>query len=85
MSNQEPMTAWQQCRAITEAAMEPEDHELNAQRARAMLLAQVAAMGDNGAALAARLADANGPIEVNDSDIPPELMKQMLANSKPTS
>jgi hypothetical protein len=84
MSNPKPLTAWQQCKQITDAAMQPEDHEENVQRARAMLLAQVAAYGEKGAALAALLANADGPIQVADEDVPEELLRQMLSNSQPT-
>jgi hypothetical protein len=77
MSNEKP-TAWQQCQAITQAAMQPEDHELNAQRTRAALLAQLAAGSEKGAALAARLADANGPVQVEPEDWPEELTQQLF-------
>ena len=76
MSKQKP-SAWQECRAIAASAMQPEDHEQDMQRARAMLLAQIAAGSEKGAALAARLANADGPIEVADEDVPEELLQQM--------
>jgi hypothetical protein len=75
MSKEGPMTTWQQCRAIAAAAMQPEDHEQTAQRTRAKLLAQIAAGSEKGAKLAARLANADGPIQVSDDELPDELRK----------
>ena len=77
MSKEDPMTTWQQCRAIAAAAMQPEDHEQNMQRARAALLAQIAAGSEKGAKLAARLANADGPIQVSDDEVPDELLKML--------
>jgi hypothetical protein len=79
---QKPMTKWQECKAIVEALAPtppPEDPELVVRKLRATLLAQIAAGSEKGAALAARLADANGPIEVADEDCPEELMQQLLS------
>jgi hypothetical protein len=72
--NEQPLSVWQQCRSIAETAMRPDDHEQNVQRVRSALLAQLAALGDKGAALAARLADSDGPIEVSSEDIPEGLL-----------
>lgn len=74
MSNQEPLTVWGQCRAIAEVAMRPDDHEQAAHRVRAAVLAQLTSLGEKGAALAARLADADGPIEVSPEDMPEGLL-----------
>jgi hypothetical protein len=81
MSNEKPLTTWQQCKAIAEALAPrptPEDPQQTVRRLRAALLAQLAAMGEKGAALAARLADADGgPIQVEDGDVPPELLEML--------
>src|ERR1700732_952805 len=74
MSNEKPST-WQQCRAIAEAAMRPPDFEEAARATRKKLLDQLAAGSEQGAKLAARLADANGPIEVAHGDTPPEFFQ----------
>jgi hypothetical protein len=79
MSDQDP-TVWQQCKSIAEAlAPTPEPPEQAAQRVRATLLAQLAAGSEKGAALAARLADTDGPIEVSPEDLP-DYFRQRQSN-----
>jgi hypothetical protein len=74
MSNEKPMTAWQECKAISEDLVPaPEPPEQTEQRLRATLLAQLAALGEKGAALASRLATADGPVSISTEDMPDEL------------
>jgi hypothetical protein len=81
MSNQPPMTTWQQCRAISEALISetpipaPEDPELVRQKMRAAFLEQIAAGSEKGAKFAARFANTDGPIQVEAGDVPEELMR----------
>jgi hypothetical protein len=84
MSNEKPLTSWQQCKAISEAlAPTPEDPRETVRRLRAALMAQLAAMGEKGAALAARFADTDGPIQIEDGDVPPELLEMLRPANPP--
>jgi hypothetical protein len=70
--NEQPLTAWQQCKQISEALSpkaEPENVEQAKNRLRAVLLAQLTALGPEGADLATRLADTDSPIEAKESDL----------------
>jgi hypothetical protein len=62
---QKPMTKWQECKAIVEALAPtpPPDPEGDIRKLYAYMLAQLAARGEKGAALAARVAEANGPLQ----------------------
>ena len=82
MSYEQPLTAWQECKAIAEAASQPEDSEQTKQRLRAVILSRLAGMGEKGAELATRLASTDGPIQIEPGDIPPELM-EMLKRANP--
>jgi hypothetical protein len=80
MSTEEP-TVWQQCKAISEAlAPRPEDPQETVRRLRAALLAQLAAGSEKGAKLAARLANADGPIQVAPEEWPEELWDSLQRN-----
>jgi hypothetical protein len=82
MSNEEqPLSAWQQCKAIQEAlSPEPLSVEETKQKLRAALLAQLAATGEHGAHMVARLANTNGPIPMEAGDIEAlEVMRQRIA------
>jgi hypothetical protein len=80
---QKPMTKWQECKAIIEALAPtppPEDPEEVIRKLYAYMLAQLAARGEKGATLAARVAEANfGPIEVAPEEWPDGLLEQMLS------
>jgi hypothetical protein len=82
MSNEEqPLSAWRQCKAIQEAlSPEPLSVEETKQKLRAALLAQLAATGEHGASMVARLANTDGPIPMEASDMEAlEAMKQRIA------
>jgi hypothetical protein len=72
MSDQQPFTVWQECKAICEAAMPapPLEPQESAKRLRAALLEKLASESDQGAKLAARLANADGPIKGEPEDLP---------------
>jgi hypothetical protein len=74
MSDQKPMTPWKQCKTIAEALSPNKWEQHEAQMMFNRLLAQIAEGGEKGAALAARLAEAKGPIEVAFEDIPEEFV-----------
>jgi hypothetical protein len=84
MSKQEP-TVWQQCKAISEALAprpRPEDPQETVRRLRAALLAQLAAGSEKGAKLAARLANADGPIQVAPEEWPDELWDSLQRSAQ---
>jgi hypothetical protein len=70
--NEQPLTPWKQCKQIAEslsATPKSLNEEQVKDKLRAAILAQLAATGKNGAALAARLAHADGPIEAQPCDL----------------
>jgi hypothetical protein len=75
MPNQHPMSAWQQCKVIAEAAISREPEVST----RAAVLEQLAMEGPQGAKLAARLAVADGPIKGEPDDLP--LLFRLLATA----
>jgi hypothetical protein len=82
MSNEEePLSAWQQCKKIQESlSPKPLSTEETKQKLRGILLAQLAATGEHGAAMAARLANASGPIPMEAGDMEAlEAMRQRIA------
>jgi hypothetical protein len=82
MSNEEqPLSAWQQCKAIQESlSPKPLSAEEAERKVRSVLLTQLAATGEHGAAMAARLANASGPIPMDAGDMEAlEAMKQRIA------
>jgi hypothetical protein len=79
---QKPMTKWQECKAIVEALAPapPPDPEGDILKLRAAMLAQIAARGEKGAALAVRVAEANfGPIHVAPEEWPDGLLEEILS------
>jgi hypothetical protein len=82
MSNEEqPLSAWQQCKAIQESlSPKPLSAEESGRKVRSVLLAQLAATGEHGAQMVARLANTNGPIPVEAGDIEAlEVMRRRIA------
>ena len=82
--NEQPHTPWRECKAIAEA-LTPKSQLIVEQvkdRLRSALLAQLAAIGPEGAAIAARLANRDGPIEGQPGDLEVfEQLKQRMAAS----
>jgi hypothetical protein len=81
MSDENPLSTWQECKAIQEAlSPKPLSAEEAKQKVRGVLLAQLAATGEHGTAMAARLANTDGPIQMELGDMEAlEAMKQRIA------
>jgi hypothetical protein len=69
MSDETPLSTWKQCKQISEALAPPPDPDEAGAKVREALLAQLAATGERGAALAARFAATYGPIEAEPADM----------------
>jgi len=69
MSDEKPLSTWQQCKAIQESLSPKPLSTEAARKVRSVLLAQLAATGEQGAAMAARLANTDGPIPMEAGDM----------------